>query len=184
MEEESNTNSSFLPLSEGRDFLPLKKSSSKRQVVAIQEVSDTQSVFIILSDLENKKRKPLTLEGKRYVGKILSAEVLEKNKKGDKSFCTNILRVEKDGVCINGEDVSYLFSDNEIKLLSLLRDKNGACLSKDEIAVTLWGDEYIERYSEPAITQAVRRIRLKLLGLGVSRNVIKTAHGKGYVLKL
>lgn len=58
---------------------------------------------------------------------------------------------------------------------------SGTIVSKEQIAHALWGGQDLERYSEPAVVQAVSRIRKKLRRAG-SAVTVQAVYGRGYRL--
>ena len=76
-----------------------------------------------------------------------------------------------------------VLSEPEYRVMVLLYESRGD-VDRSRIASALWGIESDERYSDGAITQAVRRIRKKLLAIPEEKARIRTVYGKGYRLEL
>ena len=76
-----------------------------------------------------------------------------------------------------------VLSEPEYRVMVLLYESRGD-VDRSRIASALWGIESDERYSDGAITQAVRRIRKKLLAIPGEKARIRTVYGKGYRLEL
>jgi hypothetical protein len=95
----------------------------------------------------------------------------------------NRISIVGDRVNAGTMNVTHLFSDQETSVLKLFYSSIGKIVSKDEIASTLWKSRVLEKYSESAISQLIRRIRDKILLLDIPRDTIQTAHGKGYIFR-
>jgi len=83
---------------------------------------------------------------------------------------------------VNGVSVRYAFSPREYDVLVLFAENRGKIMGKDKIAEVIWPGEGVASYSDWAITQLVKRLRKKLVDVGVSRDAIKTVHGRGYMM--
>ncbi len=70
----------------------------------------------------------------------------------------------------------------EISLFSLLKEKQGEVILREDIANVLWGDQAFENYSDWAIDQAIHRLRTKLKK-AKSKYIIITKKGQGFILK-
>ena len=91
------------------------------------------------------------------------------------------------------ESIKYLkelgvVKENEIKIISkltkfqknifdLLNLKKGSLVSFDEIAKSIWGENYFDKYSEYAITKHIEELKKK-----ITKNSIHSQRGYGYVL--
>lgn len=60
------------------------------------------------------------------------------------------------------EQVPSELTQNEERVLAMLKDNRGTVVSRDIIAKTMWGSNYLEKYSEWAIEKVISRIRKKL----------------------
>ncbi len=98
-----------------------------------------------------------------------------------KLLMTNSISFVGNRVKVGNMSVTYIFSEQELDVLKLLYQSKGDIISKDDIATTLWKTRILEKYSESAISQLIRRIRDKLELLEIPRDTILTAHGKGYI---
>lgn len=88
----------------------------------------------------------------------------------------------KDGsIVCDGVSLKYSFSRQETVLLRLFIQRKNKPVSRDEVADVLWKDEADEKYSAWAIEQLVKRLRIKLMGMGFPKSVIKTMRGVGYM---
>ncbi|MBN2101054.1 winged helix-turn-helix transcriptional regulator [Candidatus Dojkabacteria bacterium] len=84
---------------------------------------------------------------------------------------------------VEGVSVVHSFSPAEYNAVTLLAKMRGKLVSKEQIAEAIWPGESLENYSDWAITQLIKRLRKKLRSLGVEGDLIKTVHGRGYMLK-
>lgn len=92
------------------------------------------------------------------------------------------IQIENSKLIINGNIVAEELSSNEIRLLEVLVEKKGQVVTREEIANCIWGDDYMERYSDWGIDQAMSRLRRKLFELTGSRKVVQTLKGRGFRL--
>lgn len=85
------------------------------------------------------------------------------------------------GVYFRGRNMTPMFSPQEYKVLRLLADRPGEIVSKDDIADKMWGRKAVQKYSESAISQLIKRLRDKFELLNLPRSTIKTSPTKGYL---
>ena len=62
-------------------------------------------------------------------------------------------------------------------LLSLLIERRGAVVRKEELLDQVWGDRFV---SESALTTRIKSARQAVGDDGTRQRVIRTVHGKGY----
>jgi biotin operon repressor len=65
----------------------------------------------------------------------------------------------------------------ENKIFDLLVKQKGNLVSFDEIAKTIWGEDYFDKYSEYAITKHIENLKNK-----ITENSIHSQRGHGYLL--
>jgi hypothetical protein len=96
----------------------------------------------------------------------------------------SIYKVSKlDGIYIYGEtDLFELLSNREAQILKLILDSPSIVVSRDSVAKIMWGDAWIEQYSDWSIDQTISRVRKKLGKVGLPSSVIKTVKGRGFML--
>lgn len=75
--------------------------------------------------------------------------------------------------------VSDYLTGQEYTIFKALKNKEGFPLSRDEIAVILWGKNWPEKYSDWAIEQHISQIRKKLKENN-SKRTIKTIYNRGF----
>lgn len=97
---------------------------------------------------------------------------------------TNILEYE--GMILDLADASIKIKDNkldltknEFKILQVLFEKPGACVSREEIMKKLWDNDYF--VDDNTLTVNINRLRKKLEEAGAGA-VIQTKKGMGYLL--
>ncbi len=107
---------------------------------------------------------------------------LLESKLKDSFFSSQIRLSEDNKIEYQGKDISYLFSQQEKKALLLLIFNKGRIVSREQIASKLWKDEWAEKYSDWAIDKLISRIRLTLLKTGLSKNILVTKKGQGFLI--
>jgi DNA-binding response OmpR family regulator len=85
-------------------------------------------------------------------------------------------------IIMNNTNITSVFSPSERKLLRYLIDNKGKVISRDEIAQAVWKEKSEEKYSDWAIDQLVRRVRQKIIKLGLPENTIVTKKNQGYII--
>jgi arginine repressor len=93
-------------------------------------------------------------------------------------------KVEQGKIFWDEVDFTDRFTDNEKQILMSLIELNGEILDRDAIAHIIWGKHASSEFSAWAIDQNISRLRRKLEGLGIRKNVIKTIKKKGLKLVL
>lgn len=92
------------------------------------------------------------------------------------------IRIDRDNEIVCGSlRVTMLFTSREQEVLRHLVRHNGEVIPRDTIAEYLWGNGWEDRFSDWGLDQAMKRLRQKLLDVGISRPVIKTIKGQGYM---
>lgn len=74
-------------------------------------------------------------------------------------------------------DVIGKLTKTENKIFDLLVTQKGYLVSFDEIAKTIWGEDYFDRYSEYAITKHIENLKNK-----ITENSIHSQRGYGYLI--
>lgn len=70
------------------------------------------------------------------------------------------------------------------KILYLLHNKKGTLVTRDEIAESIWGNEYLNKYSDYAIDKQISKLRKILTKQDPNSNYLQTRKGKGYILDI
>lgn len=84
-------------------------------------------------------------------------------------------------IICNHVDVTHRFSIHERKLVCMFLNKEGVILARIDVAKAYWGNEYEEYYSDWALDQIISRLRKKIRSCGISKSVLRTIRGKGYI---
>lgn len=92
------------------------------------------------------------------------------------------LQINDQKIVINSSDVSHIFTKYETTLLKKLYEKFGKVVSFEEVAEAVWKDKLDEKFSLYSLAKIVEKIRKKLEDLGIQKEILKTARGKGYML--
>jgi hypothetical protein len=90
------------------------------------------------------------------------------------------LEIKKDQVFLRGTIVTHAFSPTEYSVLNLFISKPNNSISRDEIATAIWPNNTEEHYSTWAIDQAIKRLRDRLVSLGLAPTIISSVRGVGY----
>jgi hypothetical protein len=91
------------------------------------------------------------------------------------------LDISLDGhIKLNEVPIDAQFSRVERSLMKLLIQNKGVLISRDQIAEIV--GEGNEEYNDWAIDKAISRLRRKLTQLDIPSTLIKTVHGKGFVI--
>lgn len=90
------------------------------------------------------------------------------------------LRIVGEDIYLDKLNVSIMLSKNENAILKGLMQKPNEPFTRDEIAKVIWEENAEDRYSAWAIDQAAKRLRDKLVKLGLPATTIKSIRGVGY----
>lgn len=86
-------------------------------------------------------------------------------------------------ITYKGISLFGVLSTTEFFLLKHFLKKQNTPISRDEIAQVIWSKNMEENYSEWAIDQAIKRLRDRLISLGLPANIIRSVRGIGYELR-
>lgn len=90
----------------------------------------------------------------------------------------------KNQLILNNVILDGYFSHREKRLLSFLIKNKNRLISREQVARALWRFQYYDSYTDWALDQALRRLRIKLSRLGVNPNIIKTKRNQGFIYQL
>lgn len=93
------------------------------------------------------------------------------------------LQVIDNDIYLDSTNVTHILSKNENSILKGLMQKPNTAFTRDEIATLLWPTDTEEHYSAWAIDQAAKRLRDKLVKLGLPPSAINSIRGVGYEYK-
>lgn len=89
------------------------------------------------------------------------------------------LKLKKENIAKFGINIEKVLSTQEKDTIKLLCKKSNKLVSREDIAMLIWGQNWTDKYSDWAIDQLIHSIRTKLM---IDRKTLKTEKGKGYVL--
>jgi len=98
------------------------------------------------------------------------------------NYLTNQLSLANNKINYKNTDISYLFSRQEKNILMNLIENQGKIVTREEIAKVIWQNSWADNYSDWAIDKHISRIREKLKSAGLSKNIINTKKGLGFVI--
>ena len=94
----------------------------------------------------------------------------------------NLCQDEKRNIYFEDKNITSYFSISELRILSILINKKGLLVNRDEIARAIWKVHWENKYSDWAIDKLISRIRTGLVKLGLPKDIIKTKKGQGFIL--
>lgn len=92
----------------------------------------------------------------------------------------HILRTSGNVILLDKLNITIMLSKNENAILLGLMDKPNTPFTRDQVAELIWKENAEDRYSAWAIDQAVKRLRDKLVKIGLPPSTIKSIRGIGY----
>ncbi len=143
-----------------------------------------------------KKESHFSLEEKSVIKYLLQTNTIYK-KNNNYCFSAPILEdfvrkqaarkltielIDGQRIAVNGVVMNNYFSKREKRLLILLIDNKEKIIPREQAAKTVWGDNYHQFYTDWALDQFIRRLRIKLSSLGFEGNFIKTIKNHGFSL--
>lgn len=143
-------------------------SFSDRQKLLLEKCSRDLNPDTNIPENEYLERVGIIDQANKLTIPALKNHILKKTSK--------TITVSQNNIFVNGINVSQLFTDKEIRALSLLIGSR-ELLSREEIATCFWPDE---EYSDWAMDQSISRLRQKLNKLGVPKENLKAVKGKGF----
>jgi hypothetical protein len=76
------------------------------------------------------------------------------------------------------------FSPQLSSTFKLFYENANQVVTREQIAEEIWGEEYLDKYSDYAIDKLISKLRSQLDEMGLGDDVIKTKKGVGYYLEL
>lgn len=95
----------------------------------------------------------------------------------------NLIQVSDHMIRYKNVDVTSIFSHHEQVLLKKFINSAGTSVTREEIGETLWGNDVNSNFSPWAIDQSIKRLRDKLVKLGLPGSLIRSVRGIGYVYR-
>lgn len=104
----------------------------------------------------------------KYIGEQLEKKIL---------FTIN----EREELILNQAIIDSLFSKREKRVLKCFLKNPKKILSRELIAQTIWQQSYEQEYTDWALDQFIKRLRMKLTKLGLYPQLITTKKNQGYI---
>ena len=157
----------------------------------IREVSKVPIIFITSRDSNMDIIMAMNMGGDDYIQKPFSLEVLMARIKAvlRRTYSYNSTDteiIEHNGLILNIKNNNIRFKDekvelskNEFKILTVLMEKSGQLVSRDEIMEVLWEDEKF--IDDNTLTVNINRLRKRLMRIGLE-DFILTKRGQGYII--
>lgn len=100
----------------------------------------------------------------------------------NKMSSENKIYVDRDQkIKLNSTNIDFFLSKNERKAMRFfLNQKVNDITSRDQVAYAIWGKD--STYSDWALDQFIKRLRKKLMSLGLKSDLIQTLKNRGFIL--
>src|SRR5258706_3354464 len=85
-------------------------------------------------------------------------------------------------ITFEGKDVSSFLTTFEMKTLTALMKKRGQVISREDLAQDIWGQNWMDSYSDWAIDKLISRLRKNLQQVGLPRTIITTRKKQGFII--
>lgn len=105
------------------------------------------------------------------------------NKLIHQSLQSQSLKLKDNKILLVGEDITYLFSPSEKRILTILLLKRGKIVSREKLARFIWQKDWEEKFSDWALDKLIARTRTRLKKFGLSPSIIKTKKRVGFQLE-
>lgn len=160
-----------------------------RRIIDIQKlVINALTHYFFVSKSNNlektdwlKKQKLAEKMQVKILGKIKESKTMHKIL--DTEFSGNLasksINYLKELTLLKPQQVKIIkrLTKTENNIFELLTTQKGEIVSFDEIAKTIWGDNYFDKYSEYAITKHIENLKNK-----ITENCIHSQRGHGYLM--
>jgi DNA-binding winged helix-turn-helix (wHTH) protein len=114
-------------------------------------------------------------------GYILTVPIFEKYIKEQIEKRAIFTINEKEELILNHIPIDSLFSKRENSVLKYFLKNINITLSRESIAKTIWQQLFEQEYTDWALDQFIKRLRLKLSKLGLHPHLITTKKNQGYI---
>lgn len=170
----------MLPFYNGYYWCNEIRHTSNVPIVFISSASDNMNIVMAINmggdDFITKPVDPMILMAK--VQAILRRTYEISDSASIMEFHGAILNLNDHSVLYQGKCLEL--TKNEFRILNTLLNNKGKIVSRDQLMVKLWQDDYY--VEENTLTVNVARLRKKLEELGLN-DVIITKPGSGYIVK-
>lgn len=95
---------------------------------------------------------------------------------------TKISLNSRNQLVINDLISDTIFPKKEKKLLKCLLLNKNQVISREKAAKNIWGENFLDYYTDWALDQLIKRLRNKLINLGISKDLIKTIKNQGFII--
>lgn len=79
------------------------------------------------------------------------------------------------------EEVLKYLTNSESEVLIYFQKNKGKLITKELLAQAIWGNNYLEEYSDWSLDQKISRLRKKMFKYGIDPENLQTIKGKGYI---
>lgn len=114
-------------------------------------------------------------DGRTILNIPLLSKVVEKENR------LNKLRIIHRKIFIGKNEITSRLTVKEKAFLLLLLSSKKKIISRDVIALNIWGKDWEEKYSDWAIDRLAHRIRKKMRSLGIDDKFLRTVKKKGFI---
>jgi len=88
---------------------------------------------------------------------------------------------ERKQIVINNIITDGYFSKKEKRMMIFFIKNINKIVRREEVAKEIWREDYQELYTDWALDQFIRRLRLKFIKLGLDQKMIKTKKNQGFI---
>lgn len=155
------------------EFEPEEKAVLKK-IALHQDVSSPDETSIIRYFTTNRF---IQKNKNRYV---ISIPILDRFILDQQNRRHNIKLNERDQITINEVAIDNILSHREKKLLKFFIQHPNTVVPRDKVAHVFWGDNSQEQYTDWALDQIIRRLRIKFEKLGLKPKLLQTIKNQGY----
>ena len=155
----------------------------------LRKHSDTPVIVVTSRDTELDELMAMNLGADDFITKPYNTQILlahissvlkrtSRETVSDRLNCGNfVINLSRGTIeCSSGE---FEITKNELKMLTLLYDKRGVIVSRDELITQLWNSDMF--VDDNTLTVNINRLRKKLEDAGLGQ-VIGTKRGQGYIV--
>jgi DNA-binding response OmpR family regulator len=156
----------------------------------LRKKSEVPIIVVTSRDTEMDELMALSLGADDFIAKpyntqILLAHIASVLKRASREVLSDYIDCEKFKICLSKSSIEYEgkeyeLTKNELRIFTLLCEKRGSIVSRDEIMTGLWNsDMFID---DNTLTVNINRLRKKLEEAGLEQ-IIETKRGQGYMVR-
>lgn len=79
------------------------------------------------------------------------------------------------------KNLERALTHKELEIYKLFTSSKGKVIAKDQIAKIIWGENFLDNYSDWGVDQTISRFRKKISTSSIDPEILKTLKGKGYI---